>query len=306
MAEYFSDRQRTPKPRTEEVIPPPVWGGIVALIQSSIATGAFASDFPERCQDGGGVTGTDESSFGAAFQAEMPGLSWPLSATASVHDGFLSEEKPFAPETLLILDLIEFCYRHVAKPNRDFYYKYFGHYHLTSFDHETGRREFCENVNSMFNRNGIAYELQENGQIIRTLPTVLGQALASTYFKTGDGTLDQMLEDSRLKFLNRDPRIRRESLERLWDCWERLKTLEDPDVKRRSVIVLLKRAAEDPLFRQMLDDEARDLNGIGNSFHIRHSEVTQSPVTDSSHIDYLFHRLFSMIHLLLKKRSVIP
>jgi hypothetical protein len=92
----------------------------------------------------------------------------------------------------------------------------------------------------------------------------------------------------------------------LWDCWERLKSLEDPQNKKQSVTALLDKAADDPLFRKMLDDEARALTDIGNSFHIRHSEVTQSTVMDSSHIDYLFHRLFSMIQLLLKKRGLAP
>ena len=50
----------------------------------------------------------------------------------------------------------------------------------------------------------------------------------------------------------------------------------------------------------MLEEEARKLTDIGNSFHIRHTETKQTLVSDSHIIDYLFHRLFSMIMLLLK------
>jgi hypothetical protein len=45
--------------------------------------------------------------------------------------------------------------------------------------------------------------------------------------------------------------------------------------------------------RELLDEEARKLTDIGNSFHIRHTEVKQTKLSDSAIIDYLFHRLFS-------------
>jgi hypothetical protein len=137
-------------------------------------------------------------------------------------------------------------------------------------------------------------------------PTVLRETLSCAIFCTGDARLDTMLEDSRVKFLNTDPAVRRESLERLWDCWERLKSLENPDNKKLSVESLLSKAAHDVAFRDVLDTEAQALTKIGNSFHIRHTEVTQSAVTESAHIDYLFHRLFCMILLLLSKRNASP
>jgi len=111
-----------------------------------------------------------------------------------------------------------------------------------------------------------------------------------------------MLEESRKKFLNPDPIIRREAVERLWDCWERIKTLEIPDNKKASTETLLNRAATDLDVRELLGKEAKELTDIGNSFHIRHSEVGQTTISDSDFIDYLFHRLFSIIQFLLRKR----
>jgi hypothetical protein len=40
---------------------------------------------------------------------------------------------------------------------------------------------------------------------------------------------------------------------------------------------------------------------IGNNFMIRHIETTKVPVTASAHVDYLFHRMFSLVRLLLQK-----
>jgi len=33
---------------------------------------------------------------------------------------------------------------------------------------------------------------------------------------------------------------------------------------------------------------------------IRHTETTKTPITKSAHVDYLFHRMFSIIRLLLR------
>jgi hypothetical protein len=59
------------------------------------------------------------------------------------------------------------------------------------------------------------------------------EALGTATFKKGDGPLDEMLEDARGKFLSRDIEVRRESLERLWDAWESLRTLEQGKDRRR-------------------------------------------------------------------------
>lgn len=305
MADYFSDREQSPSARTEEIISPAAWGGIVGLVQSLISTGAFGAKFPALCPDGQSPVGTDENSLSLAVLAEMPGLSWPLETTERVQQGFVSEMRAFAPDTLLALDFIEFCYRSVGKPIQGSHHSFFGHYHL-SYDLDEGKEAFRADINRIFSRNSLAYELGIAGQVARLVPAVLRESLSSAIFRTGDTTLDTMIEDSRTKFLNTDPAIRRESLERLWDCWERLKSLENPSNKKLSVDSLLLKAAPEPAFRRALDTEAQALTVIGNAFHIRHTEVTQTAVTDSAHIDYLFHRLYCMIQLLLTKRAVAP
>jgi len=307
MTEYFSDREQGPRPRTEEMISPAAWGGVVALIQSLISTGAFGAKFPELCPDRQGPIGTDESALSLAVLAEFPGLSWPLETTERVQNGFYSEVQAFAPDTLLVLDLIEFCYRSVGKPINGSHHKSYGHYHLT-FDIEEGEESFRADINRIFSRNNLAYELDSAGQVVRLAPAVLRESLSSAVLRTGDTELDRMLEESRMKFLTPDPAIRRESLERLWDCWERLKSLENPDPnkKRLSVESLLAKASQETTFRGVLNSEAQSLTDIGNTFHIRHTEVSQTAVTDSAHVDYLFHRLYCMIQLLVSKRRVAP
>jgi hypothetical protein len=97
-------------------------------------------------------------------------------------------------------------------------------------------------------------------------------------------------------FLNRDLKIRRESLERHWDAWERLNT-EGQEGESQG---LARPRREGTALRQVVEDEANALTGIGNSFMIGHCEVGKVPVATSREGDYFFQRLFSLIHPLLR------
>lgn len=302
MNDYFSDRENGPRARTEQVISPEVWAGLVATVQALINSGAFGLRFPERCPDGQAICGCDQGAIAASVVAEMPGLTWPLETFRLVDDSFLQQRESFAPDTLLILDFVEFVYASVAKPVPGKHHDFFNHHHFT-FDQPAGQEEFRATVNRIFSRNGMAFEMLSTGRIVRVLPPVLGEELKRTIFRTGDRTLDNMLDECRMKFSDRNPLVRREALERLWDAWERLKSLADPSDKKRSIKIILDTTASEPLLRARLEEEATELNSIGNSHLIRHSEVNQVPVIDLDHIDYLFHRLFAMIKLLLRKKA---
>lgn len=302
MIDYFSDRENGSVARTEEVITPAVWAAIVATVQGLINSGAFGQHFPERCADGQAVCGCDETAFGAAVSGEIRGLEWPLQTTKKVEESFTFQWEPFAPDTLLILDFVAFVHAMVAKPIQHEYHKFLRHDHL-AFDQEAGQEEFRDTINRYFARNGLAFEMQPTGRIVRLLPPVIDLALRHTTFNTGERTLDLLLEEARTKFSDPNPLIRREALERLWDCWERLKSLADPSNKKNSVRLILSVVIAEPTLYARLNAEANELTSIGNDHLIRHYEVNQEPVIDADHIDYLFHRLFAMIQMMLRKKA---
>lgn len=300
MSVYFSDRQNGPRARTEQNISPAVWGGLVATVQSLINSGAFGLRFPELCPDVQATCGSDPVALADFVKAEMPGLAWPLETYSSDGKDSLVDCQGFAPDTLLVLDFIEFVHASVAKPILEKYHKFYGHRHLT-FDKDKGQEDFREIVNRLFERNGVAFELLQDGLIQRVLPPVLGEELKQTLFNTGDLTLDRMLDDCRSKFSSCNPLVRREALERLWDAWERLKSLNDGSDKSRSVKIILDKVTTVPQLRERLESEALELTCIGNSHHIRHSETSQVPVNDPDLVDYLFYRMFALINLILRK-----
>ena len=157
----------------------------------------------------------------------------------------------------------------------------------------------------MLGRNGLAYALSHEGQIQRLGPPVLREELRSAVFSSGEWELDQILESARRKYSNPRAEIRREALLELSDAWERLKTTGQGTNKADQITSLLDDAAglTYPKFRERLETDAKELTSIGNNHQIRHSELTQEKVESSAHIDYLFHRLFSMIQLILKTRG---
>jgi len=288
MAErYFSEREEGIRPRVELEVGAVAWGGLVVLIEGLVANGALGVDFPEQCPDGRGPTGTNAQALALSIRAEIPQLDWPLQPDS-------------LPGTVAIMDLLEFCYDHVAEPIPDGYHSFFGHHHLR-FDREQGQEQFRGRVDRILSRNHLAFQLDEKGIVSRLAPPILHEVLSSHLFDTGDAKLDELMETARLKILDRDPAIRREELEKLWDAWERVKTIEGND-KKTSTRVLLDKTAGESRFRELLEDEARSVTDVGNRFHIRHSEIGQVEIQSDAQVDYLFHRLFALIWLLLRAR----
>jgi hypothetical protein len=116
---------------------------------------------------------------------------------------------------------------------------------------------------------------------------------------SGDQTFDSMVRAAVESFRDPAPAARAQAVEKLWDAWERMKTLDDGSDKKASVKLLLDRGSSEPAFRAMLEVEASALTAIGNSFHIRHFETNKVSIGRPEQLDYLFHRMLGLINLLL-------
>jgi hypothetical protein len=170
-----------------------------------------------------------------------------------------------------------------------------------SWDRDAGLARFVTDINLLFRRNAVAYELTSTGQARRLLPQPIADALGWTMFQTGDAETDRLLEAARQRFLSPKPEDRQDALEKLWDAFERLKTLEPGANKRVQADALLDRVAVvGSGFREALGREAAELTSIGNSFRIRHSETTQEALTSLDQVDYLFTRMFAFLRAILK------
>ena len=284
----YSHRQRASLPRDVEVIDEPVWTSFRELMLLGLKNQSFARAFPRSCGNCKNVIGTNEEMFEHFLKIEIPRLdsAWKYSVAP-------------VPDASTLLDLIEIMFRHVSKPEiRSIRTSRCRHRSFVVSDVEAGRVMFTATTNFILDRERLGFYLDEEGQIKRVGAPVLSELITEAEFNTDDEDLDELLGAARNKFISRDLTVRREGLEKLWDAWERLKTLEPGKDKKSSVTALLDQVAEGPM-RERLETEARELTDIGNQFMIRHSETDRHSLDDDRHVDYLFHRMFSLVYLLL-------
>lgn len=118
---------------------------------------------------------------------------------------------------------------------------------------------------------------------------------------SGDTKLDRYLIEARTLYQSRSEGERTFALERLWDAFERLKTLDVPGNKPASASALLMNVQSER-FRAFVETEMVALRNFGNDFMIRHHETDKAPVPPESE-DYLFARMGSLIVFLLNESN---
>ncbi|WP_206694350.1 hypothetical protein [Microbacterium lacticum] len=170
------------------------------------------------------------------------------------------------------------------------------HYEL-NFDKNAGRAEFRQDVNAILSRGGTVYEMSGAMEIHRVGSPEVQTALRTLRPATGDTTLDALLETARTLYLSRKPADRVTAIEKLWDGFERLKTIDDPTDKKTSVTALLAHIP-DHATRDLINEEMVALTKVGNGFQIRHHEVGKHPIPADAH-DYFATRMVDLIVYLL-------
>lgn len=261
------------------------WRGIIALVERKIEDGSLGFGFPETCPDTGQPHGTDRRSFGHAVAADIPEIDFPF-------------DYGEPPDTLAALDLLEFCHRHVAHAYEGSYHSFFKHYHLTYEQHQ-GQAEFREDANRLLARQGLIYEIGDDGQVRRIAGSPAEIALDSREFLTTDHTLNQLLSRAKRLYFSPDPHEVLDALKELWDAWERLKTVIDPTNKKQSIQSLIRAVGSNAHFLDLMDMEANCLTRVGNEFQIRHHEVGKHPIETESQARYFYQRLYALVELLL-------
>jgi hypothetical protein len=135
---------------------------------------------------------------------------------------------------------------------------------------------------------------------LRPVSPILLEAMRN-FPLSGDDVLDEKLQEACRKFKDPAPQSIQNAVEKLWDSFERIKTLNLVD-KKKSIVMLLEQATEDKLFRDHINNEMGALTEIGNKFQIRHFETDKLPLNQKQ-LEYLFHRLYSLMRFLLLARN---
>lgn len=295
---YISDRELGSVERSSEEISRDVWNGIVSVYENAITNNLLSGNFPEECPDGQGVSGCDRNQLENAIKAEIPKL--PTSIRSCNKQSFYQEDDA-QPEKYAILDLIEFLYKHIKDSHVvGRYHESYSHHHYTFTDNGQSNHEYKDKINSIFARNGIIFYLDDDGEIKRTVPESLRKIITDIRFSTNDARLNELLEISYSKFILPKIESRIESLEKIWDAFERLKTYYEENKKVSANTLIATVSNGNDLFNNHINNEFQSLTKIGNEFQIRHFERNKIQLQSNLHIDYLFYRMSSLIHLCIE------
>lgn len=265
----------------------PDWCGrfsilLVEAIDHMKSENYFTKDFPEPCPDNNDLPcGCNINRMKKVFFGE----------TGMNYDKILDD----STERGLFI-LIEFLYNHSAKPTSTRFHSFFAHDDVYDFSIESGKLKFTNEINSIFNKLKAPFQLS-SGRVIKVGNEIFEGIIDPNIFNTGDELTDKLLKDS-IKFFKETDRANRTlALEKLWDSWERIKTLEDSD-KKNGVEKLLTKGIANAELRQYIEIEAKTLTDIGNRFQIRHFEKDKIRLNDED-VDYLYYRLFNLVLRLL-------
>ena len=292
--EYFSDREKGKDEKSIEVISDSVWNGIVSIYKKLINNNNLSCNFPIQCSDGLGVYSCDETSLEHSIKAEIPALPTPIQGLQYYYNE--------CPDTYDILDFLEFLHKNITDVKQSNYHSFFQHHHLSFYDDGSSKKQFIDNINLLLDRNKLVFHLDNNGKIQRTIPSSIKIVVDGIRQKSEDHRLNELFEIAYSKIILPKPLQRLEGLEKLWDCFERLKTYYNESNKRKSAETLVDHiSANNDLFKEYISSEFETLTKIGNSFQIRHFERDKIQLIDNSHIDYLFYRMSCLINLCLNK-----
>jgi hypothetical protein len=162
---------------------------------------------------------------------------------------------------------------------------------LELFAIHTTDKEFEIKANTLLKHNNIPYKF-EYGKIVGSFNIQQKNALIAPVQEAG---LKELLQDA---FDFKEKGELSIAVEKLWDAFERLKTININKDKKASVQKIIKdMSAGQGEFEQLFSDEFITLTKIGNTFRIRHHETDKIDIKDIHHYEYFFNRCYSLIEV---------
>ena len=158
--------------------------------------------------------------------------------------------------------------------------------------------DFQNEINDIFQEAGVLYVLTDNRIVERVVEnTPLTQEMEDNFDKVKEKGIKDLLKDAIELYKTPNHAARQDSIEKIWDALERLKTYYDSDKKRSVSQIVDDMAHQDANYQELFDREFRALTDIGNQNRIRHHETDKIEIIDEKYCDYLFNRCLSLIAL---------
>ena len=266
----------------------------------------LAWKYPEQCPDGHGCCGIDHEQFRMDLRYEIPSLyrdNADCIAVPTVHYNiFSSNNEEDEYDQFALLDLIEFFAKNVRDVVVGGFHSYWGHHHLTCQNSRNVCAQFRDEINDIFRKTGLLYELNTDLQVERIVEnSPLTPAVESAIAAVKEVGTRELLQEAILLHRSPYPADIRDAVEKLWDAYERLKSYYTTMKKEKSAEKIVNdMAAGQAPYVTLFDTEFRALTNIGNGFRIRHHETDKVEITDVRYYDYFFNRCLSLIALAIQ------
>lgn len=266
----------------------------------------LAWKYPAQCPDGQGCCGLDHEQFRLDLRYEIPTLYRDTADCIAVptvhHNIFSSNDEEDEYDQFALLDLIEFFAANVRDVVVGSFHSYFGHHHLTCQNSRNVCAQFRDEINDIFRKTGLLYELNTDLQVERIVEnSPLTPAVESAIAAVKEAGARELLQEAILLHRSPYPADIRDAVEKLWDAYERLKTYYTTMNKAKSAEKIVNdMAAGQAPYVTLFDTEFRALTKIGNDYRIRHHETDKVEITDVRYYDYFFNRCLSLIALAIQ------
>lgn len=121
---------------------------------------------------------------------------------------------------------------------------------------------------------------------------------------SAEDEIKNLIMESKIYICKEEYNEKKIGLDKIWDAFERLKTIEGTDKKDSINKIISYITNDDEELKSMIDTEFRKLTKIGNSYSIRHSEMNQKKLPNNEFIEYLYFRMLSLISCVLNLMNI--
>ena len=256
--------------------------------------------FAQNCHDD--FTASDYLAFNEqAFQNRMK-----IKIPALFRDEYDRIKVPSAGDTYdqyALLDFIEFIVQNIKDISEGWNnQRYRNYWYIDCLNTTSVFANFRNEINEIFKESGLLYSLTSDKIIERVVenspltPEVENLATAVSEKGTRD-----LLKDAIALYKTPNPAARQDSVEKIWDALERLKTYYSTlDKKKSAEKVVADMSGGQAAYQTVFNEEFLALTKIGNNFRIRHHETDKIEITDNRYYDYFFNRCLSLIALAIQ------
>ncbi len=163
-------------------------------------------------------------------------------------------------------------------------------------------KDFQLEINGLFAEGGLLYKLTDEKIVERIIEnSPLTTEIVNNFATVHEVGTRELLKDAVALYKTPNPAARQDSVEKIWDTLERLKTYYTTlDKRRSSEKIVNDMAGGNSDFVDLFHEEFKMLTSIGNKYRIRHHETDKIDITDVRYYDYLFNRCLSLIALAIK------